>query len=130
MYHLEIFESEFTSDNMLIVHQERGLIDRTFFDLWAQTMLSPKSRWRRIEYQYEGKVVLILADCTSHESNGLLDEALVWNGTLHELPLQSSNKASVRDLGLFGINKQALAKRQSDSQKTAQSNELIRLLSA
>jgi hypothetical protein len=116
------FESEFGPDKMLIVHQERGLIDRTLFDLWAETMLSPESQRRRIESQYEGKAIMFSDDCTSHESDGLLDEALMGNVTFHYLPPQSYNKTSALDLGLFGITKQALAKGRSDPQKTAQFN--------
>jgi hypothetical protein len=46
------------------------------------------------------------------------------------LPPHSSEKTQTLDLGLFGIIKQALTKLRLDSQKSAQSNELIRLLSA
>jgi hypothetical protein len=67
---------------------------------------------------------------TSHESDLFLDEALTHHVTLHVLPPQSSDKTQALDLGLFGITKQALTKVRPDSEKSAQTNQLIRMLSA
>jgi hypothetical protein len=44
---------------VLIVHRERGFIDRTLFDRWAETVLFPEIQPRHIEYQHNGNAVLI-----------------------------------------------------------------------
>jgi hypothetical protein len=132
-YEIDLFESGFTPDKVLIVHGERGFIDRTLFDLWAGTMFFPEIERRRLEYQYDGPPVLILDGCTSHESDWFLDEALTQQATLHTLhvlPPHSSDKMQALDLGLFGITKQALTKVRPDPEKSPQSNQLIRMLSA
>jgi hypothetical protein len=115
---------------VLIVHRERFFIDRTLFDLWAGTVLFPEIQRRRIEYHYDGPAVLILDGCTSHKSNWFLDVALTHQVTLHVLPAHSSDKTQALDLGLFGITKQGLTKVRVDPEKSAQSNQLIRMLSA
>jgi hypothetical protein len=92
-------------------------------------MLFPESERQRIEYQYDGDAVPILDGCTSHESDWFLNEALMRHVTLHVLPRHSSDKTQALDLGLFGITKQAPPKERPDSEKSAQSNQLIRMLS-
>jgi hypothetical protein len=49
---------------------------------------------------------------------------------VHEGPPHSSDQTQAVDLGLLGITKQALTKVRPDSEKSAQSNQLIRMLSA
>jgi hypothetical protein len=46
------------------------------------------------------------------------------------LPPHSSDKTQALDLGLFGITKQVLTKVRVDPEKSPQSNQLIRMLSA
>jgi hypothetical protein len=41
-YELEPFEAGCTPYKMLIVHRERGFIDRTLLGLWAETVLFPE----------------------------------------------------------------------------------------
>jgi hypothetical protein len=42
MCELELSESELTPEKVLSVHRQRGFINRTLFDLWAETMLFPE----------------------------------------------------------------------------------------
>jgi hypothetical protein len=97
-YKLDLFESGFMPDKVLIIHREHGFIDRQLFGLWAETVLFPEIERRRIEYQYGGNAVLILDGYTSHEFDWFLDEALVQYVTLHVLPPHSSDKMQALDL--------------------------------
>jgi hypothetical protein len=120
-YELERFESNFIPDKMLIVHRERAFIVRPLFDLWAESVLYPEIQGPFIEYQHEGNAVLILDGCNSHESDGLLGEALKRNVAVHALAAHSSRKTQVLDLRLFNITRQALTKVRPDSQTSTES---------
>jgi hypothetical protein len=85
---------------------------------------------RRIEYDSDGHAVLILDGCTSHESDWCLVEGLAHQLILHVLPPHSSENKQALGLGLLRITTQALTKVQPDSEKSEQSNQLIRMLSA
>jgi hypothetical protein len=50
-YKLDLSESEFTPDKVLIAHRERGFIDRQHFDIWEETVPFPEIEERWIEYQ-------------------------------------------------------------------------------
>jgi hypothetical protein len=49
---------------------------------------------------------------------------------VHSLPPHSSDNTQPLDFGLFGLTKQAVRRVRTDSEKTAQSNQLIRMLCA
>jgi hypothetical protein len=129
-YEIDLLESGFTPDKVLILHRERGFIDRMLFDHCAETVFFPEIERRRIEYHYDGHAVLILGGCTSHESDWCLDEPVTQELIVHVLPPHSSDNKQALDLGLLGITKQALTKVRPDPEKSAQSNQLIRMLSA
>jgi hypothetical protein len=129
-YEVDVFESAFTPEKVVIVHRERGFIDPALFDHSAATVLFPEIERRRIEYRDDGNAVIILDGCSSHDSHWFLDESLARGTTLQILPPHSSDRTHALDLGLFGITKCALAKVRSDPEKSAQSNQLIRMLCA
>jgi hypothetical protein len=100
-------------------HCERSSFDPTLFDNWAETGLFAEIQRRRIDTHHDRPAVLILDDCTAHESDWLLDEPVTHHVTLHVPPPHSSDQTQALDLGLFGITKQALTKVRLDSEKSA-----------
>jgi hypothetical protein len=78
--------SGFTPEQALVVHRERGFIDRGLFERWASDVLFPEIQRRRAYESYIGTAVLILDGCTCHDSDWFLDEALVQQVVLHWMP--------------------------------------------
>jgi hypothetical protein len=85
---------------------------------------------RREHLHYMRDVITLIDGCICHDSDWFLDEALARNVIRHWLQPHSSDKTQPLDLGLFGLTKQALGKVRVDPDKTAQSNQFIRMLCA
>jgi hypothetical protein len=128
VYEVDFFEAGLTPANVLIVHGKRGFINRNLFQLWAERVLFPAIERRRVEYDYERDAVVIPDGCTNHDFDWFLEKALARGMILYWLPLHSSSRTQPLDLGLFGLTKRALNNMRPDSNKTAQSNQLIRVL--
>jgi hypothetical protein len=96
---VDSIESGFTREKVLIVHRERGFIDRNLFGEWAGATFFPEVQRRRAEFDYAGPVVLIFDRCACHSSDWFLDEALALRVELHFLPPHSSDKTQPLDLG-------------------------------
>jgi hypothetical protein len=66
------FQAGFRPANLLIVDCERGFIDRSLFQLWAEKVLFPEIERRRVKYNYKVDAAAILDECISHDSPGFL----------------------------------------------------------
>jgi hypothetical protein len=130
MYEIDLCDSGFTSEAMMIVNRECGFIDQNLFDLWPSRVLFPEIERKRDDFRYLGDVIVLIDGCTCRDSDWFLDEALARNVILHWLPSRSSDKMQPLDFGLFGLTEQAIRKVRIDPDKTAQSNQLIRMLCA
>jgi hypothetical protein len=67
-YQVDLFEAGFPPVNVLIVHRQRGFIDRNLFQLWAEKVLFREIE-QCVEYGSGGHQVVILNECTSHNSD-------------------------------------------------------------
>jgi hypothetical protein len=130
MYEIDLCESGLTPEAVMIVHRERGFIDRNLFDLWASRVLFPEIERRHGRFHSMGDVIVRIDGCACHGSDCFLDEASAQNVILYWLPPHSSDKVQPLDLGSFGLTKQALRKVRIDPDKAAQSTHLIRMLCA
>jgi hypothetical protein len=73
---------------------------------------------------------VIIDGCTWHHCDWVLDEAVAKGVVLHWLPPHSSDETQPLDLGVFGLTRQALRRVRTNPEKTAQSNQWIRMLCA
>jgi hypothetical protein len=63
-YEVDIIECGFIGDQVRIVHQERGAIDRNLCDEGARTIFFPVVQRRLAEFGHPGPVVPMLDRCT------------------------------------------------------------------
>jgi hypothetical protein len=124
-YEVDIIESGFIGDQVRIVHQECGVIDRDLFDEGVQTIFFLVLQRRLAEFGHPGPVMPMLDRCTCHTCVWFLDEAPALRVDLRFLPPHSSDKTRPLDFRLFGLTKRALTKVRPDPNKSYQSNQLL-----
>jgi hypothetical protein len=77
-YEIGLLEVGFTPESVMIVHRERGFIDRALFELWAATVLFPEIERRRMHFGDAGTasssltgahVMILIGSSTSRWQN-------------------------------------------------------------
>jgi hypothetical protein len=80
---INLCESRFTPEAVMIVHRRRGFIDRNLFDLWESRVLFPEIERRREHFHYMGDVIVLIDGRTYYDFDWFRDEALARNVILH-----------------------------------------------
>jgi hypothetical protein len=77
--------------NCLIVHQDCGFVNAAIFDEWADKIFFPHVLANRNVLQYKCNALLILDACSSHFSDGFMDQRSHQGGILPSVstPLRS-----------------------------------------
>jgi hypothetical protein len=115
-------------ENCLIRFQESAFIDRELFDLWMEDVFVPEVRKKRESLHYAGPCLLLLDNCTAHDSDYCYDIALDENISLEFIPPHSSNQLQPCDLCLFGVTKRLIHKINNLASANPQSIHIARVL--
>ena len=102
----------YRDNNVIIVSQENGFVNSPAFAYWADFVLFPEIRRRRVEYHYRGTAVVTMDGCSAHFSDYFMDECSFHGVYPFTEPAGTSDQVQPLDLGIFGIQK-ALKKQSS-----------------
>lgn len=125
----ELLLAGYTMDLVVLAHSESGFITRDLFNRYLTDVLIPHINMRRWELNYHGHAVLILDNCSCHCSPEILEQFDANNLRLVTLPPHSSDQLQPLDVGLFGNMKAAQSGVHVPEEMTAQSRQVIRILS-
>jgi hypothetical protein len=106
----DLFLTGLTGEKVAIYSQSKGYIDTPIFDAWLEDTFLPELIKRRHLYDYDGPAVLILDNCTSHDTVKLAEISGVHRLLPVPLPPHSSNQLQALDLSIFGVTKRHLAR--------------------
>ena len=98
----ELITCGYNEENVLIISQESGFVNKEAFNFWADEILFPEIRKRRILYNYWGEAILTMDGCKAHFSDHFLDQCSYEN--VHPIPEPpgTSDQVQPLDLGIFG----------------------------
>ena len=100
----------YREDVVTLVSQANGFINAATFAYWADTVLFPEIKRRRVQYGFKGTAILLLDGCSSHFSDYFLDECSFHGVFPFQEPAGSSDQVQALDLGIFGIQKSMKSK--------------------
>jgi hypothetical protein len=107
---LDLYTLGLTPEKVEIFQQCKGYIDRPFFDEWVAATFVLELERRRQQWQYSGPAVLMLDNCTAHQTPQFA-EICESNQILPIfLPPHSSNQLQVLDLSVFGVTKRIITR--------------------
>ena len=95
----------YSEDVCGIISQESGFVNAAIFDYWATSVFFPEVQNRRLKYNYDGEVLLLLDGCSSHFSEFFLDECTFFDVYPWQEPAGTSDQIQPLDLGIFGAQK-------------------------
>jgi hypothetical protein len=106
----DLFLTGLTTEKVDVYSQSKGYIDRPIFDAWLEDTFLLELLRRRQLFNYDGRAVLILDNCTSHDTAKLAEISEVHGLLPLPLPPHSSNQLQALDLSIFGVTKRHLAR--------------------
>jgi hypothetical protein len=106
----EVYETGYTPNDSIIVFQENGFINSELFLKWTNEVLIPYVNQERERLRYSGPAFLLLDGCSTHISDHFLDLCFDCGIELEMLPPHTSDQLQPLDLGIFGIQKQAMGR--------------------
>ena len=126
----ELWMAGYNPDNVAIVHSENGYITASIFLQYLEKILIPYVNTVRQNLRYMGKAVVIMDGCSCHcipEANAILAAADIEPVIL---PPHTSDQTQPCDLGLFGNMKNAQSRIHVAANKSTQTKQIIRMVSA
>jgi hypothetical protein len=118
----------YSSDKVEIYTQKKGYIDRDIFEDWVKDTLVPEIQSRREKFNYWGPAVLILDNCSAHDSQLFRDLCIEKNIHCLWLPPHSSHLLQMLDLCIFGVTKRVLARLNRGEHRYVQTDHLLKIL--
>jgi transposase len=116
--------------NVEIKYQTKGFVDRDIVEYWFSSIFLPEIRQNQKTFNYNGKTILILDNCTCHNSDYIDDICFENNIELVFLPPHSSNQLQVLDVSLFGLLKRRIENINSKVDINIQSKHIAQIYSA
>jgi hypothetical protein len=127
---LELYEIGYTPEKVNLRYQESGFMNTILFEEWLWDEIIPVVRERRAKLDYSGPSFLIMDGMSAHDSDwvflGAEDAGIV---TIF-LPPHSSDQTQPLDLGIFGIQKQAMSRIHPPEWLSQQTQVLMKILGA
>jgi hypothetical protein len=99
-----------TSEKVTIKSQPNGFINTPIFDSWVQETFLPELRRRREVFDYEGPALLLMDNCTAHQSPEFREICAAERMIPFYFPPHSSNQLQPLDLLIFGVTKRLLTR--------------------
>ena len=112
------------------VSQDNAFMTKEIWDHWAETILFPAVKQKRIEYQYSGPIVLLLDGCCAHLSDFFLEESLYLGIVIFFEPPNSSDQLQVLDISLFGIQKKIIKRIHPNKNLSEQSEQIVKIINS
>lgn len=112
------------------VSQDNAFMTKEIWDHWAETILFPAVKQKRIDYQYSGPIVLLLDGCCAHLSDFFLEESLYLGIVIFFEPPNSSDQLQVLDISLFGIQKKIIKRIHPNKNLSEQSEQIVKIINS
>ena len=115
-----------------MVHTPSGYVTSASFEHWMKNVFIRQLKQKRDKYNYSDKVVVILDGYTAHIHvlQSLADLLTNEKIVLKFLVPHSSDQTQPLDLGIFGVAKGHISTKRTDSNLSAQTNQILKLLSS
>ena len=105
-------------DKVMLASSDSGYINQTLFDEWTQTCFVDFLIHLRSAFNYDGPGMMILDNCTAHETDTFRKVCSDFNVEIFPLPPHSSNQTQPLDLGVFHSHKSRVRKYTPDDVKS------------
>jgi hypothetical protein len=129
-YDADLASTGITDEKVTIYSQSKGYTDRPIFLSWLTEVFLPEVQRRREAFDYSGRTVLILDNCTAHMGPEV-DELCAEHGVAFcPLPPHSSNQIQPLDLSTFGITKRHIARVNRMENVNIQSTHIAQVVSS
>jgi hypothetical protein len=116
--------------NMVLVSQEHAFMTKTLFDLWGDGVFFPAVQERRAQFEYDGRVLVLIDSLGSHQTESFLEKCSQKGIEVFFLVPHASDQIQTLDLLMFASMKQRFSNSKFARLYNAQSNKLIRFLGA
>jgi hypothetical protein len=119
-----------TAEKIRVLHQPKGYVDRDIFDDWLQDNFLVELQRRKTMHSYDGPAILLLDNCTAHQSEKFQALCQVYSVIACYLPRPSSNQVQPLDLSIFGITKKFFVKANRMEAMNVQTIHIARVVNA
>lgn len=118
-------------DSVCFGSTANGFINSACFNEWANAVLFPEIRSRRVRYNYKrtlNRAVIILDGCSCHCNDDFLNECIYQNVIPIFLAPHSSDQAQMLDLGIFGVQKMHIPKIKPDKNLSDLTKQVVKIV--